>query len=136
MAQLEPLAREHGVTFETRLERSCFFLGQRNELRHALHNVLDTAVKFSPAGSTVHVSLVVDERQAAVQIVSAGAGLRGRIERQLTQRFLGGLRTATDPSESGGFGLHLAQQVLAAHQGELRHHRTQAGHSVFDLHLP
>ncbi|WP_424949671.1 sensor histidine kinase [Deinococcus sp.] len=150
VAQMEPLARERGVTLEAHLEESVRVLGQRGELRRAVQNVLENAVKFSPPGGTVRLSLGSQEGQAELQVSDEGPGLSAATERQMYQRFrgrgpVGDLNASSGLSLSGlgrsglggtGLGLYLTQQVMAAHGGEVGYSRTQSARTVFTLRLP
>ena len=150
VAQMEPLAQERGVTLEPQLEQSVRVLGQRGELRRAIQNVLENAVKFSPPGGTVRLSLGRQDGQAELQVSDEGPGLSVQTERQLYQRFRGrgpvgdsaaaGLVGGSGVGRSGlggtGLGLYLTQQVMAAHGGEVGYSRTQSARTVFTLRLP
>ena len=150
VAQMEPLAQERGVTLEPQLEQSVRVLGQRGELRRAIQNVLENAVKFSPPGGTVRLSLSRQDGQAELQVSDEGPGLSVQTERQLYQRFRGrgpvgdsaaaGLVGGSGVGRSGlggtGLGLYLTQQVMAAHGGEVEYTRTQSARTVFTLRLP
>ena len=159
VAQMEPLARERGVTLEAHLQESARVLGQRGELRRALQNVLENAVKFSPPGGTVRLSLGSQDGQAELQVSDEGPGLNASAERGLYQRFRGRGPVAdpdaagqhqSGPHQSGqrpsglgrsgmggtGLGLYLTQQVMAAHGGSVKYSRTQSARTVFSLCLP
>ncbi|GGJ60687.1 hypothetical protein GCM10008939_00520 [Deinococcus aquiradiocola] len=158
VAQMEPLARERGVTLEPQLSGSLRVLGQRGELRRAIQNVLENALKFSPPGGTVRLALAALDGTAELQVSDEGPGLSAGTERQLYQRFRGrgpvpdlaGAAPPADlhgsgPGRSGlgrsglggtGLGLYLTQQVMAAHGGEVRYSRTQSARTVFSLTLP
>jgi signal transduction histidine kinase len=145
VAQMEPLARERGVIVEPHLEASARVLGQRGDLRRAVQNVLENAIKFSPPGGTVRLSLEAQDGQAELQISDEGPGLSAGVERQMYQRFRGRGPVA-DPVNTGsagrsgmggtGLGLYLTQQVMAAHGGSVRYSRTQSARTVFSLCLP
>ena len=155
-AQMQPLARARGITLETHLEGSVRVLGQRGELRRAIQNVLENAVKFSPPGGTVRLSLEAQEGQAELQVSDEGPGLSASAERGLYQRFRGRGPVADSMGSGGsmgggsggtgsagrsgmggtGLGLYLTQQVRAAHGGSVKYSRTQGARTVFSLCLP
>jgi signal transduction histidine kinase len=145
VAQMEGLARERGVTLESYLEESARVLGQRGELRRAVQNILENAVKFSPPGGTVRLSLGSADGQAELQVSDEGPGLSARAERQMYQRFrgrgpVGDPNTPSGLGRSGlggtGLGLYLTQQVMSAHNGEVHYSRTLGARTVFSLRLP
>jgi len=145
VAQMEPLANERGITLEAHLKESARVLGQRGDLRRAVQNVLENAIKFSPPGGTVRLSLDVQEGQAELQVSDEGPGLSLSAERGLYQRFQGrgpvadsgGIGSAGRSGLGGtGLGLYLTQQVMTAHGGTVRYARTQSARTVFSLSLP
>jgi signal transduction histidine kinase len=100
----------------------------------AVAALIDNAVKFS-AESSVAVSVEADERQARVRVVDRGAGIKKEDQRRIFERFARGV----DTRQFGGFGLGLwtAQQIAAAHRGELRLEASAPGEgSTFSLSLP
>jgi two-component system, OmpR family, sensor kinase len=128
---LPALAREVAHTFsgqgvdlrvdisDTAAERGATrIVGDANRLRQALENVTGNAVRHSPEGETVTLSLDVEERSngrdARLTVSDRGPGLPPELLPNLFTKFGSG------PGSSGlGLGLYLAKRIAVAHGGDL-----------------
>ena len=98
-------------------ERSVMGEWDGGRIRQVLMNLLTNAVKYSPEGSTVTVSVLSDERNATVQVRDEGIGLDAA---ELTQLFRRGYRTLPARGVSGeGLGLYFSKGIIAAHGGRM-----------------
>jgi PAS domain S-box-containing protein len=86
-------------------------------IRQVLMNLLSNAMKYSPEGSTVTVSVAADERCAAVRVCDEGIGLDGS---ELAQLFRRGYRAESARNIiGGGLGLYFSNGIVAAHGGRM-----------------
>jgi PAS domain S-box-containing protein len=86
-------------------------------IRQVLTNLLSNALKYSPEGTTVTVSLTTDERSVTVRVEDEGIGLD---EAELTQVFRRGYRAAQAGRIKGdGLGLYFAYGLVAKHGGRM-----------------
>jgi signal transduction histidine kinase len=86
-------------------------------IRQVLMNLLSNALKYSPEGSTVTVSVSADERSATVGVRDKGIGLDGT---ELPQLFRRGYRAPSARSViGGGLGLYFSNGIVAAHGGRM-----------------
>lgn len=86
-------------------------------IRQVLMNLLSNALKYSPEGSRVTVSVTADERGTTVAVRDEGIGLHGS---ELAQLFRRGYRA--EPARSvigGGLGLYFSHGIVAAHGGRM-----------------
>ncbi|MBZ9713066.1 sensor histidine kinase [Deinococcus multiflagellatus] len=128
--QVQPRAQARGVTLETTLE-GVRVRGQPHDLRRAVQNLLDNAVRFAPPGSTVQVKLRRDGEEVALSVMDDGPGVPAGREATLFQRFrAGGAGGGT------GLGLYLTRRIAEAHGGHVTYTRTARAQSVFTLTLP
>jgi PAS domain S-box-containing protein len=94
-------------------------LGEWDErrIRQVVMNLVSNALKYSPEGSTVTVSVAADERSATVRVRDEGIGLD---EAELAQLFRRGYRTeAAQRIKGDGLGLYLAHGLVAKHGGRM-----------------
>lgn len=100
-----------------------------------LRNLIDNAIKFSPARSAVRVQLERSEAGARLRVEDAGRGLDEEERRRAFEPFWRG----DDRSSGGtGLGLHLVREMVAAHGGEVRASsagRDQGSEFVVDIPL-
>jgi PAS domain S-box-containing protein len=104
-------------------------------LQQVLTNLLTNALKYSPEGSAVTVSVTADERSATVSVRDEGVGLD---ENELGRLFHRGYRAGSARRLSGaGLGLYLGHGIVAAHGGRMW--AASPGHgqgSTFSFTLP
>jgi PAS domain S-box-containing protein len=86
-------------------------------IRQVLMNLLSNALKYSPEGSTVTVSVTTDEQSATVRVCDEGIGLD---EDELSQVFRRGYRAASAGRIKGdGLGLYFAHGLVGKHGGRM-----------------
>ena len=98
-------------------ERSVTGEWDGGRIRQVLMNLLTNAVKYSPEGSTVTVSVLADGRNATVLVRDEGIGLEPA---ELVQLFRRGYRTLPARGVAGdGLGLYFSKGIIAAHGGRM-----------------
>ncbi|MEQ1534479.1 MAG: phosphate regulon sensor histidine kinase PhoR [Burkholderiaceae bacterium] len=111
--------------------------GSQSELLSAMCNLVNNAVRYTPAEGRISVSLQVSDRGGAVfSVADTGSGIASEHLPRLTERFY---RVDTSRSrESGGTGLGLAivKHVVQRHGGELQISSTLGKGSKFCFTLP
>jgi signal transduction histidine kinase len=102
----------------------------------ALSNLIDNAIKYSPGEPTVWVRWHTDHGRAAISVVDRGVGIPRAEQQTVFAKFVRG-RAAVDANIRGtGVGLSIAQQIVAAHGGEIRLESEPGRGSTFTLLLP
>jgi signal transduction histidine kinase len=115
MAQgMRSTARHH---FEVLADRSVVGEWDDRRIRQVLMNLLSNALKYSPEGSTVTVSLAADERSATVCVRDEGIGFDDTEQAQLFRR--GYRAEAARNVTGGGLGLYFSNGIIAAHGGRM-----------------
>ena len=130
LADLRPRAEAKGLTVETHL-LGVSVMGRKHDLRRAVQNLLDNAVKFSPPGGTVVLTLSDDGDEAALSVLDSGPGIPAERQGRLFQRFRG-----AGAGSGSGLGLYLTRRIAEAHGGQVRYSRTARAQSQFTLTLP
>lgn len=129
VGDLRTRASERRVTIETDLE-GAGVAGRRHDLRRAAQNLVENAVKFSPPGGTVRVTVRAGD-DATLTVQDEGPGVPTGAQARLFQRFRSG-----GAGRGTGLGLYLTRKIAEAHGGEVRYDRTAQARSVFTLTLP
>ena len=102
----------------------------------ALTNILDNAVKFSPAGSGVRVGISTEGLEALIEVSDDGPGVAPDELPRLFDRFHRG--SAARASDAPGFGLGLAisRAVIEREGGSISVDNTGVGGARFSIRLP
>ncbi len=105
----------------------------RKWTEEALGNLLDNAIKYSPAGSEVKVQVRDYEMFAAVLVTDAGIGIREEEQAQIFERFY---RSAEAAQEKGvGIGLYLVREIAAKQGGYVRVKSRHGEGSTFSFYM-
>ena len=110
-------AEEHDVALELSAGEDPTVTGDPVRLRQAVGNLVDNAVKYSPAGSTVTVSLAIDreESNGVLRVRDRGPGITGDDLPHIWDRLYRGSGGAKNPGL--GLGLSLVKAIVEAHEG-------------------
>ncbi len=108
----------------------------RDTFGRAVWNLLDNAVKYSPAGSPVAVSIHASGREAQVDVTDRGPGVPEAERRQIFQKFVRGAEPRASGIKGTGIGLALVERIVRAHGGHVRLESAVGRGSTFSIVLP
>jgi signal transduction histidine kinase len=127
-------AEQSGIDFRLEIPGQAVLVsGDPSQLRAALENLLDNALKFTPTEGMVNLRLEVKETLAVFSVEDTGIGIPPEDLPYLFQRFHRGRNSAAYPGN--GLGLAIVSVVADAHGGRIRAGNTERG-SIFWLELP
>ncbi|NTV10063.1 MAG: CHASE2 domain-containing protein, partial [Zoogloea sp.] len=134
------LARAKAIKVEVdvriSLVEECFVRGDGALLQRAVVNLLTNAIKYSPAGTRVGLSLSSEPGMWAIRVSDQGEGISQDSMPLLFKRFsrLQGRRVA-DPG-GVGLGLLIVKTIVERHGGEVQVHSEVGVGSTFEIRLP
>jgi two-component system phosphate regulon sensor histidine kinase PhoR len=140
-AALAPIAQAEGVQLEIALEpEGAMVLGDRDQLAQVFANLLDNAMKYGGAGSTVRVFAAPPDRahpnRHGITVEDNGPGIERKHLHRLTERFYR-VNVASSRTKGGtGLGLAIAKHILNRHGGRLEIASTPGRGSAFTVWLP
>lgn len=112
-------AEQAGLQFETALPFTPVFIhGDGAQIQRAMGNLIDNAIKFTPAGGTVRLELQDDGASTRIQVSDTGIGIPPEDLPQLFQRFHRARNAAAYPGS--GLGLAIVQAIMQAQHGLVR----------------
>jgi len=112
------------------------FSGDYTRLAQALHQLLDNACKFSPAGSTVTISCDSDGGVMSISIADQGIGIDRKEHQNIFSRFYQVDGSTTRRYGGAGLGLAVAREIAEAHNGGIDITSAEGKGSTFTLWLP
>jgi len=127
------MAAERGILIEEDIEPGLVLEGDAQLLRLVVFNLVDNAIKHSPAEETVRVKAIAREREVELVVADGGPGVAVGIREHLFRRFF---RAAHSPGGGvGGLGLSVVWWVTELHGGRVRLLDTERG-AAFEVVLP
>lgn len=102
----------------------------------ALANILDNAIKYSPAGCAITVRLHKLFSYVRIEIEDAGIGIPKNEYNKIFQRFYRGPHPAVQQSEGSGIGLYLSRKIIEGEGGSITVKPAVRQGSIFVVQLP
>lgn len=126
MADLEPLA--HAKQIEMLLEegQAAYVFGDDAQLSLLLRNLLDNAIRYTPAGGLVSVR-VTDLNGVHLEVRDTGPGIPAAEREQVLQRFY---RIAGSGEEGSGLGLSIVRRIADLHGARMELSSNTAGEGL------
>ncbi len=136
-AYIAPLADSAGVALTYDAPISPVVVeGDQKRLKQLLVNLLDNAIKYTPAGGSARLALSVKDSCAVIEVTDTGRGIPAAALPHIFERFY----RQTDPRDSRvtGFGLGLAisKWIVDAHGGSIEADSREGRGSTFTVRLP
>ncbi|MEI7781991.1 MAG: ATP-binding protein [Planctomycetota bacterium] len=114
--------------------------GDARQLRQVASNLLDNAIRFTPAGGSVTLSLTRDpvKKEAALTVEDTGCGIEERHLGRVFDRFFqaDAARDRGDSSRGGGLGLAICQAIIERHGGTIVVQSRAGDGTTFTVRLP
>lgn len=112
-------ARAAGIDLRTRLETDLIASADARRLSQVLYNLLDNAIKFTPAGGTIHIEAVREAGAALIRVRDTGTGIDpaeiGNLFRPFSQAHSHMERTRA----GSGLGLYICKGIVDLHGGRI-----------------
>jgi signal transduction histidine kinase len=108
--------------------------GDRERLQQVLANLLDNAVKYSPAGGEVEVEALAEDGTIQVEVRDRGPGVAPEHHTLIFERF--GRVSGEQAKPGTGLGLFIARSIAEAHGGSLNVHSRPGNGAIFTLAIP
>jgi signal transduction histidine kinase len=109
----EPIAEDRHVTLRVVPGDDATVRGDRDLLLEAVANLVDNAVKFTPAGGSVELALVQGKNESIVRVSDSGPGIRENEHQAVTRRFYRSDKSRT--TFGVGLGLNLVSAIVKLH---------------------
>jgi signal transduction histidine kinase len=124
----EPLAEEKGLTAQADVEPDLTVLGERSLIAQLLSNLLDNAIKFTPAGEQITLRLDRSADRILMRVEDTGPGLPPEMAERLFERFARAERDSHVPGH--GLGLTLVQAIAARHGAKVSRPAISKGFAI------
>ena len=134
--KVSPFAKEKNISIENTVEEK-EVLGSRGSLNDLFSILLDNAIKYSPAGSTVKVFSKKSDSYIPVCVQDQGMGIEQKDLKHIFDRFYRADSTRSAENVSGyGLGLSIAKGIVDMHNGTISVTSELKKGTMFTVRLP
>jgi two-component system OmpR family sensor kinase len=116
LADLEPLAEAKAVELRRGRVEPTRVAGQAEALRTLARNLVDNAIRYTPPGGRIEVSVLVDDGRPALEVKDSGPGIPPEERERVFDRFY---RLPGAAAQGSGLGLAIVRQIADAHRAEV-----------------
>lgn len=130
------LAEEKKQRIDCRVEQPVIVLANAQVLRHAIINLVDNAIKYSPEATVIRVTVGIDGGEARIDIGDEGPGIPPEHLEHIFDRFYRVDVARSRDISSTGLGLSIATWAVEEHGGRIELNSEVGQGSVFSLLIP
>jgi two-component system sensor histidine kinase CiaH len=132
----ECMRRHAGRQFLSDIAEGIHAFGDRLLLRLAMNNLLENAVRYSPADSIVRLTLHDGQKSTCIRVSDEGIGIPDEEKPRLFRKFHRIGREDTRRTKGTGLGLYLTRRIATDHGGTIRVEDNHPKGSTFIIELP
>lgn len=121
------------IEFDCQLEE-VHYIGNKEMMYHLWLNILDNAVKYTPEGGKITVSLIRENNEAVVRIEDTGEGISEEVRKHLFEPYFQG--DSSHSKHGLGLGLAIVKRIVELCSGSIEIESKLGAGSVFTVRLP
>lgn len=121
------------IEFDMELPRQTYY-GSASLLEQVWINLIDNAIKHSPAGSNIHIAICKTSETITVSISDDGDGMTEEVQKHIFEKFYQGDKSRK--AEGNGLGLALVKRIVDLCKGDIAVESAPGKGSVFIISLP
>ncbi|MEP7224378.1 MAG: ATP-binding protein [Actinomycetota bacterium] len=131
-----PHATERELTFSVGHCDAAEVVGDRQRLAQVIDNLLSNALKFTPAGGAVEISVRARDDSVVMEISDTGMGISAVDQTELFTRFFRTNDALKGAIQGTGLGLSIVKSIVEGHGGEITVESAEGEGSTFRVTLP
>ena len=133
---LAPAAEKRGQRIESSIAPGMQMMGDRTRLNQVLYNLTDNAIKYSPDGGVIAVSLRKEPEGLVWRVRDNGVGIPSEDQEHIFERFYRVDKARSRETGGTGLGLSIVKQLVTMHGGEISVHSELNHGSEFKVVFP
>lgn len=130
------LAEDKGVQLSCENSTSAWVEGDRSRLKQVIVNLLDNAIKYTPSGGAIKLSVAVQNGSVIFSIEDTGIGIPPEVLSRVFDRFFRVDDARSRAIGGAGIGLSIVKAICAAHAGSVEAFNAPKQGSRFVVTLP
>jgi signal transduction histidine kinase len=134
-----PLAAQTQVNLQYDKDESALppARGDRERIKWILNNLVENAIRYTPAGGSVHVSASTAPGRIQIRVRDTGIGIAPKDRGNIFERFYRAENAVSKENKGSGLGLYIARTIATDHGGDLNFtQNTEGPGTTFTLSLP
>lgn len=136
VSRLTPLVKKRSQTLNMCIEDECEMFADPGKLSQVCYNIIENAIKYTPDGGTISVSLHRAGRDAVLEIADTGVGIPEEDLAHVFDRFYRVDKARSRDTGGTGLGLSIVQQIVRLHAGSVTVQSGQGKGTTFTVQLP
>lgn len=109
----------------------------RDQIKWVLNNLLENAIRYTPAGGNVTVSMATTANRLIIKVRDTGIGITTKDRSSIFERFYRADNAIAKENKGNGLGLYIARTIASDHGGDLAFAANENGvGTTFTLSLP
>lgn len=134
---LSPLSRKKSITVKFKKPAlNALIMADKEKLSLAVENILDNAIKYTPAKKNIEVGITSKDTRTVIYIKDEGAGIPKEDQGKIFTRFFRAKNVQGSEASGSGLGLFLAKKIITDHGGEIRFESKTGKGTTFFIELP
>ena len=133
---LTPAAEKRGQKLGSSIAPGLEMMGDRDKLSRILYNLTDNALKYSPDGGRISVTLEEEDDGIAWRVRDNGVGIPAEDQEHIFERFYRVDKARSRETGGTGLGLSIVKQLVTMHGGEITVHSEPNRGSEFRVFFP
>ena len=134
---LKPLAEKKDVKINLLIPTKYFISGDIENLKRAFINILDNAIRYSPANEEIQIEIFKRDSSVVIRVRDKGIGLEENEFNDIFSRFYRGDPSRTKFKKSGsGLGLSITKKIINNNKGFIKAFNHKDGGAIFETIFP
>jgi signal transduction histidine kinase len=130
------IAMRYSRRFQEEIDAGCKVVGDAPMLRIAISNLLENAIKYTPASQPITITLTHKPPMVELSIADEGPGIPDSEKRRIFEKFYRIGNEDTRKTKGTGLGLYLSSKIVEQHKGRITVTDNTPYGSVFHIQLP
>lgn len=131
------LAKEQAVALKADLTDTDFMVqGDRDLLRQVVDNLVSNALKFTPSGGAIRISVRNDLDDITVRVQDTGKGIAPALHQLIFDKFFQARNQTLNKPEGSGLGLAISRKIVELHGGRMWVESAEGQGATFVFTLP
>ena len=134
--RLTPLANNRDINLTLEANAAPVVEGDSSKMQQVFYNIIDNAIKYTPAGGKVRVELSENAKSAVIKVSDTGIGIPQSEIAHIFDRFYRVDKARSRETGGTGLGLSIVSQIVQLHGGQVSVQSVEDKGSVFTVTLP